>query len=439
MAHTSVHLDIIIPAYNAHATLTRTLSSLRKQTDPRWHATVVDDGSEPSIIIDPLFDEDSRISLVQRPHLGVSAARNYGFDHTHNPYACFLDADDTLDPQFVESMLAIAPHAELAAACGYCYVSQDTSILCSMPPATLQSISLPQSLALDPPALMSLVFRRETLRQLNTDGTLFNESLKVYEDWDLLTRLTSQHRSTGQVYVQSNCMLAQYHCTPSSASSDVPRLWQQGSDLIRAYCPTPDSASTYIRRWSLGLIAACVICDDTETFAAIQSARGPLMPDEIARLVNALRWHSMRRLAIPLGSTDLMRADLVERCRTLFGDSPLVQQIDDEFARTSTNSLRKLLHEAHTTLKHDGRIVIYGLGRNGTQLLSLADSLDIPVCLADDATDLYATDPRRIPPHSIHAHDVVLVTPLDSQPIVRRLAQHTSCRVIQCFQELVSS
>jgi len=68
----------------------------------------VDDGSRDGTadIVRDFSQRDPRVSLLQVPNGGVSAARMTGFDHTNpdNPFIIFLDADDVWEPDTLETL-----------------------------------------------------------------------------------------------------------------------------------------------------------------------------------------------------------------------------------------------------------------------------------------------------------------------------------------------
>lgn len=93
-------IDVIIPAYNAHGTLKRTLASVAMQVNLSDIAvTVVDDCSpdggygELVKLFSPLM-EIQEVKTEQNG--GPGAARQKGLDETDGDFVAFLDADDTL-------------------------------------------------------------------------------------------------------------------------------------------------------------------------------------------------------------------------------------------------------------------------------------------------------------------------------------------------------
>ena len=102
-------LSIIIPVYNASATLPRCLDSILAQrgiTD--FELLLVDDGSKDAsaAICADYAARDSRIRVLRKENGGVSSARNLGLDKAQGEWVMFVDSDDVLLPTFGEINLA---------------------------------------------------------------------------------------------------------------------------------------------------------------------------------------------------------------------------------------------------------------------------------------------------------------------------------------------
>lgn len=92
-------IDVIIPAYNAHNTIMRTLSSIAMQENiNEVMVTIVDDCSDkPYDDIAALFSNFMNIQIVRMTkNGGPGVARQVGIDHTHGEFLTCMDADDTL-------------------------------------------------------------------------------------------------------------------------------------------------------------------------------------------------------------------------------------------------------------------------------------------------------------------------------------------------------
>jgi glycosyltransferase involved in cell wall biosynthesis len=92
-------VDIVIPAYNAHDTLERTLISITTQTMYKeLKVILVDDNSKEDYnsIIDKFKDIiDIRYFRLEK-NIGPGAVRQFGIDNSNSAYIMFVDADDIL-------------------------------------------------------------------------------------------------------------------------------------------------------------------------------------------------------------------------------------------------------------------------------------------------------------------------------------------------------
>lgn len=102
-------VSIVIPLYNKEKAIENTLSSVLKQTYTNFEAVVVDDGStdESRKIVEKMAVKDKRIILYHKENGGVSTARNYGLKMAKGKWVTFLDADDELLPDNLETLVEL--------------------------------------------------------------------------------------------------------------------------------------------------------------------------------------------------------------------------------------------------------------------------------------------------------------------------------------------
>ena len=100
-------VSIIVPAYNASATLSATLESALAQTGSTVEIICIDDGSTDDTLQRAMNFSD-RIRVLSGPNLGVSEARNRGFAESRGQWIVFLDADDLLSGQTIQSRVNLA-------------------------------------------------------------------------------------------------------------------------------------------------------------------------------------------------------------------------------------------------------------------------------------------------------------------------------------------
>lgn len=89
-----MHISVVIPSYNRRHTLARALQSITAQTSAVDEIILVDDGSTDGSC-DWVSRHYPRVSILQQPNLGVSAARNRGISAAKHDWIAFLDSDDS--------------------------------------------------------------------------------------------------------------------------------------------------------------------------------------------------------------------------------------------------------------------------------------------------------------------------------------------------------
>lgn len=97
-------VSIIIPAFNAAATISHTLDSVFSQSYGDLEIIVIDDGSTDGTL-DILAPHKDKIKIVSITNKGVSSARNLGFANAKGDYIQYLDADDLLKPNKINTQL----------------------------------------------------------------------------------------------------------------------------------------------------------------------------------------------------------------------------------------------------------------------------------------------------------------------------------------------
>ena len=93
----SARFSVIIPAFNAAATLARAIESVRAQSWPAHEIIVVDDGS-PDASADVAQGFGEAVHVIRQSNGGVSRARNAGAAAASGDWLAFLDADDWYAP-----------------------------------------------------------------------------------------------------------------------------------------------------------------------------------------------------------------------------------------------------------------------------------------------------------------------------------------------------
>lgn len=115
-------VTIIIPVFNGQDVLERCVYSVTAQSYKKLEILLVDDGSEDSSleICKRLALADNRIKVFHQPNKGVSAARNNGLAHSEGDFIMFVDSDDSIEENMLETLMKVQEtYSADMVICGY--------------------------------------------------------------------------------------------------------------------------------------------------------------------------------------------------------------------------------------------------------------------------------------------------------------------------------
>ena len=100
-------VSVIVPVYKVESFLRCCVDSVLSQTFWDFELILVDDGSPDScgIICDEYAARDSRVRVVHKQNGGVSEARNTGLNLAGGEYISFLDSDDYMQPELLQTVV----------------------------------------------------------------------------------------------------------------------------------------------------------------------------------------------------------------------------------------------------------------------------------------------------------------------------------------------
>lgn len=108
-------VTVIIPVYNGENTIARTLDSLISQTYEDWSALVADDGSTDGtlgILMDYKRRYPKHIDVITHRNIGQAETRNEAIVMADSEYIMFVDADDYVDVDYIESYVLKAEEGD---------------------------------------------------------------------------------------------------------------------------------------------------------------------------------------------------------------------------------------------------------------------------------------------------------------------------------------
>lgn len=122
-------VTIIVPVYNSEKYLEQCIQNLLNQTYQNLQIILVNDGSTDQSLEICNRITDKRVEVYTKQNGGASSARNLGLTHRKGEYVLFVDSDDYLKNNAVETLVstAVSNHAD----CVYYEadnVAEDTSI-----------------------------------------------------------------------------------------------------------------------------------------------------------------------------------------------------------------------------------------------------------------------------------------------------------------------
>lgn len=115
-------VSVIVPIYMVEPYLKRAVDSIRNQTYQNLEIILVDDGSKDQCggICDDYAKADNRIVVIHKENGGLSDARNAGLDIARGEYIMFVDSDDYIASDCVETLLGcLKEHDADVSMCSY--------------------------------------------------------------------------------------------------------------------------------------------------------------------------------------------------------------------------------------------------------------------------------------------------------------------------------
>lgn len=213
------HVAVVIPAWNAAATIGAALESVAAQTRPPREVIVVDDGSTDDTAA---IAARAGVTVLRVPNGGAARARNLGIAAATSPWIAFLDADDTWVPDKLERQAALFDRYSLS--------YTDARIDLDGASVTVSSVApCPSGLILESLLLNNVITTSSVVvrRDVILDAGGFPEEQRAVHDWPLWLRIAAWH-PIGFV----DAPLVHYRISPDSLSRDLARTLPGHLDVL---------------------------------------------------------------------------------------------------------------------------------------------------------------------------------------------------------------
>ena len=202
-------VSVIMPCYNDGQYIEEALYSLRAQTYLNWELIVIDDGSDEPETLRVLeqLEEMPYVRLLHTNHVRPAGARNAGIRAARGTYILPLDADDTIEPTYMEKAVRILNENPSV---GVVYCRADLFGEQSGP-WYLPDYSL-RAMLQDNIVFVTSMFRREDWERVGGFNTNMHAGMEDYDFWLSILEL-------GREVVQIPEVLFHYRIKPKSRTT----------------------------------------------------------------------------------------------------------------------------------------------------------------------------------------------------------------------------
>lgn len=179
-------ISVIVPVFRVEKYLPECIESILKQSYPNLEIVLVDDGSpdHSGAICDEFARKDSRIKVIHQQNGGVTSARAAGFGISSGDLVCFVDSDDVLPENAVETLYqAMTPEVDIVVGEYDEYDSFRNAVKTVFYPFTTmdREIYLRQMVKnLLPPSIWAKLYRRNLF---TSESFAIPRSIIIGEDW----------------------------------------------------------------------------------------------------------------------------------------------------------------------------------------------------------------------------------------------------------------
>ena len=102
-------ISVILPVYNVEKYILQCLESISNQTYTKLEVIIVVDGATDKSykIAKDYLEKDNRFHLIYQENAGSGPARNNGLNHANGEFVIFIDPDDWIKNDYIETLYKI--------------------------------------------------------------------------------------------------------------------------------------------------------------------------------------------------------------------------------------------------------------------------------------------------------------------------------------------
>lgn len=228
-------VSIIMPCYNDGAYIKEAVASVRAQTYPNIELVIVDDGSDDPNTLKVLEQlEAEGACLLHTNRLRPAGARNAGISAASGEYILPLDADDWIEPTYIEKAVEVLDSSEKVGVV-YCHADlfgEQTG------PWELPDYSLDKML-LDNIVFVTALFRKEDWCKVGGYRTTMVHGMEDYDFWLAILELGREIRQLPETLfhyrIKPVSRTTRFQDDPSVVQETYRMIYQQHPVLYERY------------------------------------------------------------------------------------------------------------------------------------------------------------------------------------------------------------
>jgi len=219
----SQKVSVVVPVYKVEKYINRCVDSILNQTYKNLQVILVDDGSPDNCgrIIDYYAGKDSRVIAVHKKNGGLSDARNCGMQYVTGQFTMFVDSDDWLEGEMIESMVStsLKMDAEIIQTAFYyayddCLYFDDRFFKEDMEPVVLDNKALMKELVINERVknfAWGKLYRTSLIKDLPfKKGVLFEDVFWTHRVMQRVNRYVIMHKPMYYYYQRKDSIASTY-------------------------------------------------------------------------------------------------------------------------------------------------------------------------------------------------------------------------------------
>lgn len=400
-------VSVIIPTYNRAGSIIKAVESVLNQTYQNIEIIVVDDNSSDNTEELIKLLSSKKIKYIKNEiNLGPSGARNKGIQHAKGNYIAFQDSDDEWLPGKLEKQLLLFQKEDYGLVyCAYRYLKGSLNYKYPSEKYSLEELEgniFESMFEMNKISTQTMIIKKEVLEQVGG----FEENLRCLEDWELALRICYRYK-VGFV----NEMLVNVYYSINSVNYNY-------RNALDAY--------VYMVKKNIGLV------NDKTKLCEMISA---IMRHMIGELTQEEFLVYRKRIIPEVMDETMFYALYHETKRSVKYKS----NYEIAMRMTEIDNLSEKLTN-YLKISNINSIAIYGVGRVGSQLISLLKNTDINIVFAIDENKSIIEGIKTVSMKEIKdkVDAVIVTTPYDFKQISKNLKLRISSQILNLESMLVS-